>query len=223
MGLIDPMRVKEIKEVAEKKFRKSRVLKDFLGWPWVHDDQFVSQVVCYTDGAASMGSTYPREPLSAGWAAVFFVQRDGHRAMLGAMFAPVVVDPSSPLFFGSERPTNAIAELVAVIASLHLFRRVLPSAPSSVDFFVGATYVEAALALKAAANKNRSLVRVGRVELGAAKLGGEVRFHHVAGHSGVAENEMADLCAVWARHGGTTMPPLSWQEIDVQVPQSRGQ
>ena len=208
--------------VVRRRFGDKPVERDFLAWTWLDDEVCIDNLIVYTDGAAELSAGWPRTPVTAGWGAVLFATGPGGElGLLGVCFAPVVVDPGAPGFWGAERPTAPVSEMLAVAVVLHMARRAFPELGFCWAFHVDATYVLDLLQLKARASSNTKLVHAAREEAEYAATYGELDLKHVSGHAGVAANELADILAVEARRGGSTSPVVAWG-APMEIPVWRG-
>ena len=191
-----------------------RVRAEWDAWHLAPNDEPVNRVEIYTDGAATLRGTWPRMAARAGWAAVLLalVPEPGgglRRALLGAIWGPVVTVPGDEGFMGAARPTAPAAEHSAALAVLTLIARRPELLGATIVLESDAAHTVGVVNFRQALGSNVELA--GRLRFRAAQLRSAAAGLYcvrVPGHSAIAGNELADLAATIGMDEGPSHPGL---------------
>ena len=167
-------------------------------WAWAEDEQEITALHIFTDGAADLKVT------SGCGIVVFGSSVNNGMILIGWAFAPTLLDSHSEFYVGATGHTAPVAEASAIHRVLHGVAAIVESHTlASVTINADATYVLDIVKGTSAANSNIMLVQGIRRMVGQVRRRTRIIAKHVKGHSGDPGNEFADLLSNLGKEGKT--------------------
>ena len=199
MGMRHPHDVLQMVEMLQGKFDQMQEM--FMGIPLAADEEQVTCLTIYTDGSASLDAAWPRRRTAAGWGAVVLQGKPGAvQGLIGVIGGQVILHSDHLHFLGATTRTVSTAEITGIaIPAAYMLNL---SGLQEVSFVVDSRHAMGVLSGQMRALANVELVRNGRALISRLSECTVVQWRHVASHTGVVYNELADRVALLASRGG---------------------
>ena len=199
MGMRHPHDVLQMVEMLQCKFDQMHEM--FMGIPLAADEEQVTCLTIYTDGSASLDAAWPRRRTAAGWGAVVLQGKPGAvQGLIGVIGGQVILHSDHLHFLGATTRTVSTAEITGIaIPAAYMLNL---SGLQEVSFMVDSRHAMGVLSGQMRALANVELVQNGRALISRLSECTVVQWRHVASHTGVVYNELADRVALLASRGG---------------------
>ena len=189
MGMRHPHDVLHMVGMQQREF--DQMHETFLGIPLAADEEQVNCLTIYTDGSASLDAAWPRRRTAAGWGAVLLQGKPGaEQGLIGVVGGQVILHSDHLHFLGANTRTVSTAEITGIaIPAAYLLDL---SGLQSISFMVDSRHAVGVLSGQMRALANVELVQNGRALISRLSERTVVQWRHVAAHTGIVYNELAD-------------------------------